>query len=163
MQENITTRDTALDTLRGGTMLYIVTIIHGLTSYGYLQVNSRIISVLLFEMPLMFFISGASMTIAPIKPMQSFIVSRIKRVVIPYFVWGIIALIILLLRHSDVTHIKDIILANNISALPYCNQLWFIKPYLIVSILGYILLTAIYTAKNSSRYVWVNTGGGGKS
>ena len=141
-------------------MLYIVTIIHGLTSYGYLQVNSRIISVLLFEMPLMFFISGASMTIAPFKPMKSFIVSRIKRVVVPYFVWGIIAFVILLLKHSDVTHIKDIILVNNISVLPYCNQLWFIKPYLIVSVLGYILLTAIYTAKNSPRCVWVTIGGG---
>lgn len=152
MQENINKRDNTLDALRGGTMLYIVIIIHGLTSYGYLQVNSPIISMLLFEMPLMFFISGASITIAPFKPMQLFVVTRIKRVVIPYYVWGLFSFLILLLRDEGCSCIKNILLADNVSSLPFCNQLWFIKPYLAVSILGYFLFNIIYNIKEQQGF-----------
>lgn len=91
--------------------------------------------------------------------MRLFIVSRVRRVVFPYFIWGMFASLILLLRDSNVSYIKDILLADNVSQLPFCNQLWFIKPYLAVSIIGYLLLTAIYKFKESKTFSQMISGG----
>lgn len=160
MQENLTKRDNTLDALRGCTMLYIVVIIHGLTSYGYLHVHSLIISILLFEMPLMFFISGASITMASSKSIQLFVVSRIKRVIISYSIWGLLAFLIMLFRDGNISCLNNILVADNVDGLPFCNQLWFIKPYLAVSIFGYFLFTVIHTIKNSQVFAWMCFGGG---
>ena len=68
-------------------MLYIVLVIHGLTNFYYVAVDSWIVSMLLFEMPLIFYISGAAYKLSRKKSLKELIVSRFYRVILPYYVY----------------------------------------------------------------------------
>ncbi len=77
-------RDEQLDLYRGLSMIYVVCFIHVMC---WLKIGSEpLLSLMLFEMPVIFFISGASLSFN--KSSRSFratIWSRMKRVVLPYY------------------------------------------------------------------------------
>ena len=131
-------RDYNLDFLRGGVMLYIVLVIHGLTNFYYVAVDSWIVSMLLFEMPLIFYISGAAYKLSRKKSLKELIVSRFYRVILPYYVYAIFVIVAICVLKNDVSFddLKYVLCIQNAPALPYSNQIWFIVPYFIVSILG---------------------------
>lgn len=81
-------RDKQLDLYRGLSMIYVVCFIHVIY---WLKIGSEpILSLMLFEMPIIFFISGASLSFR--KEPRSFwntLCSRFKRVVIPYYICSV--------------------------------------------------------------------------
>lgn len=58
MECNVLTRDSQLDLYRALIMIYIVCWIHGI--YWFDTANDVVKSISLFEMPIIFFIAGAS-------------------------------------------------------------------------------------------------------
>lgn len=108
VKEVIWERDNDIDMARGALIFYIVFIIHGLY---YLKPSWQPVmkSFLLFEMPLLFFISGYSYLLyesspkgrqasaLSIKGYISFIITRLSRILIPYFVYAVFCIMIVLL------------------------------------------------------------------
>lgn len=141
-------RDLQLDTYRALVMIHIVCIIHVLY---WLGVGSEPInSLLLFEMPVIFFISGAAQYIKPkVKEnLRGHFWNRINRVLFPYYIYAITMLFLAFLiaipfyvqgqpdriiSNYHWFHVKEIILCNNIPYFHYIWHLWFIPPYLLLS------------------------------
>lgn len=94
-------------------MIYVVCFIHVIY---WLKIGSEpILSLMLFEMPIIFFISGASLSFR--KEPRSFwntLCSRFKRVVIPYYIYAVLMIAL-------------------VAILTLVWHLWFILPYLILS------------------------------
>jgi len=132
-------------------MIYILCVIH--TSYWLNLCDEPLKSAILFEMPLIFFISGAAMGLSPSK--KSFATlfnNRFKRVMLPYYFYIFCCLAFTLLlsllwdrlpfssSHPDLYPSPDKISITRILIptdaalpLPYMWHLWFILPYLIIS------------------------------
>lgn len=134
-------RDLQLDAYRGISMLYIVCFVHVLY---WLQLGTEpYLSICLIEMPIIFFIAGASQSFhTNLRPIKSTIVNRIKRVVIPYYKYAFMMLLLLLalsvLGKADISSysVKDslkIFLFYDIPQLPFMWHLWFMLPYLVIS------------------------------
>lgn len=153
-------RDTQLDLYRGLSMIYVVCFIHVIywLKLGFEPLNS----LMLFEMPIIFFISGASLSInRKSRNLKKTVWNRLKRVVIPYYIYAFVMVAILVLL-SIGSHYKlfdflylfgedvparyvfdvssysfrnvcSILLFHNIPQLPFVNHLWFIVPYLVLS------------------------------
>lgn len=96
-----------IDTARGVLMLYIVLVIHGLY-YLYPSWQPVAKSFLLFEMPLLFLISGYSYFLYEcsnrdqlangfgIKGYISFVILRTSRILVPYFAYAVFCILIIL-------------------------------------------------------------------
>lgn len=135
-------RDKTIDFLRGAVMLYIIFVIHGFGIVGAISYYSIPFSLLLFEMPLIFFISGASLKLSSSKSFGVFLKSRLYRVVVPYIVWATIAFAIFgILRVSSAKSIiMNLLFFRAYHPIPFTYHMWFVIPYLLVSIMGYWLL-----------------------
>lgn len=141
-----TARDIQLDLYRGMIMMYILCVIH--VTY-WLNVNypPPIKSAMLFEMPVIFFISGASLQITGTN--RSFLSNsknRIKRVLLPFYVYlGILIIGYFIL--SEIANFlgngvilpalslnyRNIIVPNDSPInLPFMYHLWFIVPFLLI-------------------------------
>ena len=154
-------------------MMYIVCIIH-LTywlGFGREPLNSLI----LIEMPVIFFISGASLSQS--KSNKGFIETlknRIKRVILPYYIYAAAMIVIIVIiticgtqPNIDITKygyrdIAKVLLCMEIPQSPYCWHLWFVLPYMILSctfifhqrILGKIK-PALYLAINILLFILI--------
>ena len=149
-------RDTQLDLYRAGVMIYIVCVIHVLY---WLQIGGEPLkSLALFEMPVIFFISGAALSLS--KPKRSLwrtVWNRLRRVLFPYYVYAcmmVLPLVALTLccwvcgeveglsfpqkLQSFVLHygwhdVMLILSCKVIPQVPYVFHLWFIVPYLVLT------------------------------
>jgi fucose 4-O-acetylase-like acetyltransferase len=139
-------RNKGLDVARGMVMFYIITIIHGVYWLGIFESNFS--SLLLFEMPLIFMISGYAYAITVkrkhIRDLYDYFEyaqSRVIRIYIPYLAYAFVcALIVILIQEMDNT--VDTVLSwinpvtrgkgHSWSALTW--HLWFIPPFLIVTL-----------------------------
>lgn len=143
-------RDTQLDIYRALLMMYIPCIIHVLYWLG--DGSEPYLSVLLVEMPLVFFLSGAAFSVSTSRRgLWSTFLNRVKRVVLPYYIYAFllvsIGLIVSLLCLKtgwlnsipiDITRygwkdVAAILLCRDIPQYPFIWHLWFIPPYLILS------------------------------
>jgi hypothetical protein len=88
-------RNTSIDVSRGLLMFYIIGVIH---AYWLIDGDRSSRSWLLFEMPIIFLISGATFSLSPlartpfadaINDYPSFIASRFSRVLIPYLLYAL--------------------------------------------------------------------------
>lgn len=134
-----TTRDTNLDLYRGATMMYIVGFIH-VIGYWINPYKSNLLSLSLFVMPMIFYISGASYALSRPKPYGQYLIGRIKRIIIPLLVYiGI---------HTLYNTIKGEIAPQEMiqAATRFiyeiftdqCHEnghLWYITPYFIIAML----------------------------
>ncbi|MCC0175771.1 acyltransferase family protein [Waterburya agarophytonicola K14] len=144
-------RNRNIDIARAGLIFYIVTIIHGVFwldiiphSYG---------SLLLFEMPLIFVISGyayglfekKTQFVLNTKNYILFVISRSSRILIPYFAYAMCCLLIIFpldIKEAQ-THITATIIdwLNPLSGGEEHSfgmltmHLWFIGPFLMVTFL----------------------------
>ena len=140
-------RDLLLDNLRALAMIHIICIIHVL--YFFRLGNEYIRSLLLFEMPAIFFIAGASQSLATHpKTIIYTIKSKTKRILIPFYIFLAILYIWMIIFtffpvytgvEIDITRLS----ANNIlktlctggcNCIPFYGYTWFISVYLIISI-----------------------------
>ncbi len=142
-------RNINIDVTRGALMLYIVVVIHGI--YWLNLMPDPFKSLLLFEMPAIFMLSGYSyalfekntnFSLSP-KHYVKFFFSRISRILIPYIPVAIASGIIYVL-------VNDIALNEFVSVLyswvnPFTHggkysygmltwHLWFIQPFLIITL-----------------------------
>ena len=140
-------RDLLLDNLRALVMIQIVCIIHVL--YFFRIGDEYIRSLLLFEMPAIFFIAGASQSLATQpKTIKHTIISKSKRILIPFYVY--LAILYIWMAVVTFTHLQlgvdvDITLLSRQEILktlitggcdniPFYGSTWFISIYLIVSL-----------------------------
>lgn len=139
-------RDKQLDIYRAMTMIYIVCVIH--TIHWNSLFNYAIQSVILFEMPVIFFIAGASQYVAN-KNYNTIenIKNRSKRILLPYYVF-LFSIIILYYTVATFTDqigkfqfsynafsCKDIIkmiMTGGCNKIPYLGYTWFISTYFII-------------------------------
>ena len=153
-------RDIQLDIYRGLSMMYVVCFIHVL--YWFNIGKEPYISIVLVEMPIIFFISGASISLGNRNlGFLEYFKNRFKRVIIPYYIYAIVILLLIVLlslfwnsletwgerilghkfvdRYNfDITMytLKDFInifIGVNIFLSPYSWHLWFILPYMIIT------------------------------
>lgn len=157
---DVSKRDVQLDIYRGMSMIYVVCFIHVL--FWFHIGKEPYISIALFEMPVIFFISGASFSLSNRNwnLMETF-VNRFKRVILPYYIYALVVLLIIsfftLLRsglfvcHENIVKldyidkysfdiasytmndILDVLICVNIPQSPFSTHLWFILPYMIIS------------------------------
>lgn len=152
-------RDIQLDLYRALSMIYVICVTHILF---WLNIGSEpILSIILIEMPVFFFISGAVLSLKENHhQLLETILNRLKRVVIPYYIYslvtiGIIAILTvyclyfqpqfesiyglkLSCNKIDIcsynwTDFLNILLCNDIPQAPFAMHLWFILPYFILS------------------------------
>lgn len=121
-------------------MLYIIFVIHGICNFAFLPLLSKTFSLLMIEMPIMFWISGVSMKLSSNKTLGAFVVSKIKRIILPYVIWCAFALLTIILYGDLSRDFYNIILCRELNTIPYVNQMWFIVPYFIISIMGFFLI-----------------------
>ena len=86
MQLNNNKRDVQLDMYRGLSILYVVCFIHVLY---WLNIGKQpFMSMILFEMPVIFFISGASLSFSKNpRPVKKTLKSRFYRLLLPYYIY----------------------------------------------------------------------------
>lgn len=130
-------------------MIYILCVIHVIY---WLEIGSEPLkSILLIEMPIIFFISGAAAKLShkDNREFNDVLLSRFKRVLLPYYIYALIIILIFLclsilpidpfkkfhkLLDYNISDIISILLTYNIPYVPYVKHLWFIIPYFIISI-----------------------------
>lgn len=134
-------RDLQLDIYRALMMVYIPCVIHVMYWLG--KVGEPFRSIALFEMPVIFYISGATMYVTNTdRGFLSSVSNRVKRILFPYYFYILISLLFVLLFSLYFPSLSEISLRSMIKILlaqdhslpvPYMSHLWFIIPYLIVS------------------------------
>lgn len=134
-------RDNKLDIYRGLIMMYIIGFIH--TLY-WLPNFGKYKSLFLFEMSIIFFISGVSYSLSSKKKYLDYIKTRIVRIVIPYYGFILFVCFISYIYYLSGNNILDteidkfIIGSINIFNKPNVNlrfltwHLWFIPVYFII-------------------------------
>lgn len=155
-------RSIEIDVARGCLMAYVVCIIHGIfwlkSSPGIAE------SFLLFEMPLIFIISGiayrySTQTINPANSLKSYTkwgLQRGLRILIPYWAYAIAcaAFIILIDKPAPISEIifnwlNPLQIGNKYSTLFLNWHLWFIAPFLAIT-LSLPLITRIPLPKTKA-------------
>jgi surface polysaccharide O-acyltransferase-like enzyme len=149
-------RDGNLDTLRGIMMLYVVAVIHGM--YWLNSAPSNLGSLLLFEMPVIFFISGISfyyqINLDKFKKTVGFgefyyklINGRIKKLLVPYFGYALCCIALVWLSSKDIDRnevsffsvaiawLNPFQIGANYSIGMLNGHLWFLPIFLTVCIL----------------------------
>ena len=142
-------RDIQLDNYRGLAMMYII-LCH--TSYWMGDMQEPYQSFLLFAMAMVFFISGASLSLGSSRRgLLPVIVGRVKRVVIPFYIYALVIIVLSVLAGwllGDTSrfgvwpfHLLDyrwrdvvnILLCQDVPQIPNNAHLWFLTPYLLLS------------------------------
>ena len=144
-------RNKSIDIARAGLIFYIITIIHGIFWLNIIPQTYG--SLLLFEMPLIFVISGYAYAlfekksgfVLNIKNYISFVISRGSRILIPYLVYVICcSFIVMLLDNKESPADIIAILLDWLNPVSFGRgysfemlnlHLWFIKPFLMVTFL----------------------------
>lgn len=142
-------RDLQLDMYRSLVMIHIVCVVHVLYWLGLGR--EPLNSILLFEMPVIFFISGAAVKISGGQE-RSFVQmfkNRFKRIVLPYYIYLIYSFffIIVLAAFSklsghllmDISKFKwldiwDWLIMKEGHLIPCSSHLWFLIPFFLISI-----------------------------
>lgn len=145
-QSSIRQRDTQLDIYRALVMIYILCVIH--VVYWLSHGSEPLRSIILIEMPIIFFISGASLKGSSKRSFSKTFINRFKRVIIPYYIWifAAITYVLILITISWFMNwappsvnlngfvlLSYLIYPRDMEGLPYCSHLWFVVPYMIVS------------------------------
>lgn len=134
-------RDLLLDRGRGLVMVYIVCIVHSLYWLGI--GGEPLKSFALIEMPIIFFIAGASQRYSRKSDgIVAAVKNRFLRVAFPYYVYAAVSVAIViaigLLKGEAVAFttksIVKIVVMYNIDGVPFPFHLWFIIPYLVIAV-----------------------------
>ena len=155
-------RDKTIDRLRGFAMLWVI-LVHVLY-WGNFFINgyaNLLKSFCLFEMPLFFFITGASNSFSKISGYFAFVSKRFQRILIPYWVFALICALLSIGKFSIegnidfFTGIKVLLswmvpVDRQITSVSYLTwALWFVPVYLCVV----LILPVLKQMKDSSRKI----------
>lgn len=143
-------RDIQLDNYRALVMIYILCVSHVL--HWLLNAGEPILSVVVIGTPVIFFVSGAALSVSRSKRgIVETVINRLKRIVVPFYIYAIVAIVIavvatLLIPRIELVgfrpvHLSDfswtdalkVIFCQDVPHIPYMAHLWFIIPYLILA------------------------------
>lgn len=136
-------RDLLLDNARALLMIHIVCVIH-VMYFMYLG-SEWARSILLFEMPCIFFVAGASQSLhSHQKSFWEMVWNRAKRLLLPYYAFLVVLTLLLLLssaagmpladiRSFTATDIIKMLLTGGTNKIPFYGYTWFISIYFIIS------------------------------
>jgi fucose 4-O-acetylase-like acetyltransferase len=137
-------RNEILDTLRGFTIMYVI-FVHCLYWLGLFNGNysSVIKSFFLIEMPLFFFITGASNSLSKKRTIIDFYLSRFQRVLLPYWIYCVLCIILTIIIQKIIPFEQDEYFSISlptvfqpVSKVAYLTgTLWFVPVYLYVILL----------------------------
>lgn len=164
--------DISLDIYRSLTMIYILCVIHVLYWLG--GASEIVGSLVLFEMPIIFFISGASLRLSMKGDYMSQRISvgnllrqtynRFQRVCIPYYIYALV-LVVLTFASSlviggewltfSLRDIWKILSFQDIPHVPFVWHVWFILPYMILTS-TFLLQTILLRRLGALRYFLLN-------
>ena len=153
-------RDKTLDRLRGVAVLWVL-VVHvlywgGFFTNGYINLLR---SFLLFEMPLFFYIIGATNSFSKVNSYFGFIIKRFQRILIPYWVFAVICAILSMLKCALEGYLDFIgaikilvswLLPINMqqTSVPYLNwAVWFVPVYLCI-----VLIIPLLNSMKRSKY-----------
>ncbi len=167
MGQQVKCRDESLDHLRGFAMTWVI-FVHVIFWGNFFSNKYADIfkSFFLFEMPLFFFITGASNSMSKKYPYGQFVAKRFERCLIPYWVFAFICAIasaiyyIVKNRWSSIYILKIFIswglpINCQISSVPYLTwALWFIPVYLCI-----VLMIPLFLKIKENKFSWVVFGG----
>jgi len=153
-------RDTRLDLYHGWTMIYILCVIH--VMYWLHLGKEPLMSLALIEMPVIFFISGAAMSMGG--GGRSFLAvlwNRARRVMLPFYIYAMVSLVLLCamtliwnIFHEQIERITGmeaaggrffnitgygwrewaaIVSCRDIPGIPLVWHIWFIVPYMFIT------------------------------
>lgn len=136
-----------LDTYRAMIMIYTVCVIH--ITYWFGVGTEPLLSAMLFEMPVIFFIAGASQAVTNKKRgIVETIVNRARRILLPLYIFLFFIFIIVILAtvtDADISPynidvhrftaagLLKILLTGGSTVLPFYGYTWFVAVYLIIS------------------------------
>lgn len=140
-------------------MMYVI-FIHCLFWFGYGKEVNR--SFFLIEMPLFFAITGMAHVFAKMDNYPQYILSRLERILIPYFAYAAIVILLnfnhFLRRNALNQDFFQLALSwinpfgNHISAIPYLPwAIWFVPVYLIIMLLIPVLKNAFMRSHSIYR------------
>lgn len=172
-------RDTQLDIYRALSIMYVICVTHVLF---WLNIGSEpMLSLVLIEMPLIFFISGAALSLKE-SPYGIFTMfwNRFKRVVMPFYIYAVVMIVIMailtiffIIFHCQLEAFYGLRFSNNVLNLfeynwvdllailsctdipqaPFALHLWFILPYFIISCTFSLQIKLI---KKINRWIYVS-------
>ncbi|MBS0386576.1 MAG: acyltransferase [Proteobacteria bacterium] len=158
-------RVVGLDVARGLLMAYVVTIIHGSFWLGIIPAPAN--SILLFEMPLIFIVSGAAFAHAPqpktLRAYGFYLLSRGVRILAPYWAYTFVcALIVIYARGLPTLETLQAWLdpfrrAEGHAYMMMSWHLWFVTPFLVVTVLM-PWLTRLPVWRMAPLWVWAASG-----
>lgn len=135
-----------MDCYRSMTMMYIVCIIHPMLWFSFDVFGFD--PTMLLEMPVIFFIAGASQHYTPRRTLVETIRNRSLRVLMPYYVALCFILLFMLaatlfrlsfegelldIRQIGMSGIIKLLLTGGSQHIPYFGYTWFISTYMIIS------------------------------
>ena len=171
-------RDSQLDAYRGLIMIYIVCVVHVMFWLNFRK--EPFLSICLFEMPVIFYISGGSYSLS--LNQRNFIEilgNRIKRVILPFLIYALTSTIFFILIQFvfpndpysyTLNNFIKLLLTETVPELPFVRHLWFVLPYMVVICLlgfevriienlgGTIFLTICILCFSLSTYLFVSNG-----
>ena len=139
-------RDVQLDCYRALAMMYIVCIIHPMLWFHFDVFGLD--PTMLLEMPVIFFISGASQIYTRQRTIIETIKNRSLRVLFPYYIFLCVILILMIaatllhisfenelldIRNIGLVGIVKLLLTGGSKHIPYLGYTWFISTYMIIS------------------------------
>ena len=160
-------RDTLIDNLRALSMIHIVCIIHVMFWLGAGSEFAK--SVLLFEMPSMFFIAGASQYLSGKgRSLKTMLTSRTRRLLLPFcaflpclYVWMCLMTFIFPycgidcheFRALNTIDVVKTVLTMGSDKIPFYGYTWFISVYMLISL---SLPLQDKLLKHTNRYVYIS-------
>ena len=136
-------RDVGLDVARGLLMAYVVIIIHGSFWLGVIPAPAN--SLLLFEMPLIFIVSGAAFAHAPqpttLRGYGFYLLSRGVRILAPYWAYTFVAALIVIYARqlppfeTIAAWLDPFRTGAGHAYMMLSWHLWFVAPFLAVTAL----------------------------
>lgn len=141
-------RDRSIDNLRGFAMVWVL-VVHALYWGNFFTQDTAnlVRSFCLFEMPLFFFVTGAASGLRRPEDAVSFVFRRFQRILVPYWVFGLIAAALAIVRcHQEgtvnlVLDVKIVLswllpINRQAGSLPHITSaVWFVPVYLCVVLL----------------------------
>ena len=142
-----TPRDARLDTYRAMIMIYTVCVIH--TTYWFAVGTEPLLSAMLFEMPVIFFIAGASQAVTEKKRnIIQTIINRSKRILLSLYIFLFFTFataISLTATGTDIhpytidlsrftaAGLAKVLLTGGSTVFPFYGYTWFVSVYLVIS------------------------------
>lgn len=149
-------RDIQLDIYRALAMIWVPCVVHVMY---WLNVGSEpLLSLLIFTQPVFFFISGAAVSFSSSKKtFRTRFINRFKRIIMPFYIYTLVSLVIMTLytlmpfheeyfmtiHHFKFSNILEMLFLHSIPGSLMCWHIWFIIPYLLITITSEYQKTAI--------------------